>query len=186
MRIAVTDRLGHTIAVLTGSRLAVAAVALVAVGVMSASIGLAAPGTPIWPALLLLSMALLVLADSDSHLGLTVVLAYGVWWLLAVPPSWEAALLALPASAAMLAFHLALAHEAAGPGGVPSPHTQLGSLASGAAIVMAATAVLAGLVALAVDRWATPAYLVGIAVALLALVPWLAHADLAPDPPEEG
>lgn len=183
MRIAVTDRVGHTIAVLTGSRIAVFVIALGAVAVMTASVALAAPDTPLWPGLLLLSAALLALADSDSHLGLVLLVGYGAWWLLAVPASWEASLWAVPAASAVLGLHLALAHEAAGPGGVPSPHTQLGSLVSGAFLVLAATVGLAAVAVLSGDRWQTPAVVAGLAVALLALLPWLGHADL--EPPEE-
>lgn len=185
MRIAVTDRLGHTVAVLTGSRLAVAGALVGGVLLMSAAIVLASPGTPVWPGLLLLSGALLALADSDSHLGLVLLLFHGVWWLLAVPPSAAAAGWALLAAAGALVVHLALAHEAGGPGGVAAPHTVLGSLISGGTAVLAATGMVAVLVALAEDRWQTPAWLVGVTVALLAVLPWLGHADLDPEPPEE-
>lgn len=186
MRLAVTDRLGHTVAVVTGSRLAVVGATVAAVVLMSGAVMVAAPGTPVWPGLIVLSFALLALADSDSHLGLVLLLFYGVWWLLAVPPSWSAALWALLAATGALVLHLALAHEAAGPGGVTAPHTALGSLWSGATIVLLATALVAGLVALAADRWHTPAWLVGLAVALLAVVPWLAHADLPPPDDEDS
>lgn len=185
MRVAVTDRLGHTVAVLTGSRLAVAAATVAAVLAMSAAVLAAAPGTPVWPGLILLSFALLALADSDSNLGLGLLLFHGGWWLLAVPPAWSSTPWALLAAAGALVLHLALAHEAAGPGGVTAPHTVLGSLWSGATTVLLATALLAGLVLLASDRWATPGWVAGLAVALLAVVPWLAHADADPPEPAE-
>lgn len=185
MRIAVTDRLGHTVAVLTGSRLAVAGALLAGVTLMCVPVVIASPGTPVWPALLLLSGALLALADSDSHLGLVLVLLHGLWWLLAVPPSAAAAGWALVAATGALVLHLVLAHEASGPGGVTAPHTVLGSLLSGAAGVLAGTAVLAGLVALAADAWRTPAWVVAMAVVLLAALPWVAHADQPPEPDDD-
>lgn len=184
-RIAVTDRMGRTIGVLTGSRIAVFVLTVAGVAVMTAAVALAAPGTPLWPALLLLSLALLCLADADSHLGLLLLLGYGAWWVLAVPEAPESALWAVPAAAALLGVHLALAHEAAGPGGVPSPHTQLGSLLSGALLVLLATAGLGAVVALSHDRWETPAVLAAVSVVLLAVLPWLGASDVEPEAPDE-
>lgn len=173
-RLAVVDRVGRTVLMITGTRVAVFLAVVGSVLVLIGSIGSAAPGSPAWPGLVLAAVALLALLFPDGQSGLVALLGYGGWWIVAVDGA--PLVPAFVASVAGLVLHIALAHASAGPGGAATePATALSLLGAGLTVV-AGTAALALVVAGVRGSFETPAVAVGVTLALLALLPWLAAA----------
>lgn len=182
VNLAITDRVGRTVLNITGSSVAGLLAVAGSVLVMLIALRLAAPDAAAWPAALLIVVALLALTMPDGGAGLVLLFGYGIWWLSVVPASsvgWAAL-----ASVAGLVLHLALAHAAAGPAGAGTDAATARALFTQTLTIALGTVALAVVVLAAQDAFRTPVVLVGLALGLLALIPWLAKADFraAPDP----
>lgn len=169
----VRDRRGRTLAVLTWGSVAVGAAE---VGSLLTMVGLAmsaAPHGELWPAVVVIALAAVAVALPDSAAGLLTLLGYGAWWLIADRHApWPATLVA---ALAALVLHVALAHAAAAPAGAVTRAAVAWALAGELGLVAAATS-LAALAAAVLARsgWRAPPYLIGVALVLVGLVPWVA------------
>ena len=132
-----------------------------------------APPGQRWPGLVLAVMAALAMTLPDTEAGLVTLLGYGAWWIAADRgASWIAVLLVAVAG---LIFHLALAQGAAAPSGAVTEWAVVRSLARNTLVVLAALGGVALLVAAADARsLQTPAFLIGIALVVIVVVPWMA------------
>lgn len=131
-----------------------------------------APGAAWWPSALLALGAVVAAALPDSGVGLVTLGGLAAWWLLSVPAGevWWALLV----SWCGLLFHTALAHAAAGPPGATPTRTVVARLAQRCGVLVLVTAGIASVVEV-VEEWGEPpALLVGITLALVGALPWLA------------
>lgn len=127
----------------------------------------------LWPAAVVILLAAIASTVPDSAAGLLTLLVYGVWWLVAVRSvPWPAVLLV---AVAALVLHLALAHAAAAPPGARSRAGVVSAVARDAGLVVVLTGV-AAIVAAVLDRSGVhaPAFLIGVALLLVAVLPWVA------------
>lgn len=151
------------------------AVRILTVGPVAIAVGAlhrAAPDTVWWPSVVLVLLAAFSAELPDSSAGLVTLGGLAAWWLIAVeePAVWWALL----ASCCGLAFHAALAHAAAGPPGcVPTPAT-VRRLATRCGVVTLVTAGLALVVEVAEGGGEPPQVVVGVTLALVGALPWLA------------
>lgn len=132
----------------------------------------APPDTPWWPSVLLVLLAALSAGLPDSGAGLATLAGLVAWWLTAVrePEVWWGLLVA----GCALVFHATLAHAAAGPSGCAPTGVAVLRMARRCGGVLAATAGLAALVE-ATEEWGEPPVLVvGVTLALVGVLPWLA------------
>lgn len=175
MSLAVLDRKGRTVAVLSPGRVALAVAEIFSVATMVCTVIAMAPDQPLWPAALVIVTAAVAITLPDSGAGLCTLLGYGVWWLAAGgdgPWPW-----AVVGSIAGLVFHVALAHAASAPSAAITEPTAARALIGAAAVVALATAAVGALVAIITKSGLeTPALLIGVALAAVALAPWAASA----------
>lgn len=169
----VVGRRGRTLLRLTPARVlsAAAVVAPVVLGVVA--LQSAAPEAPLWPAALLVLPVGWTLLDPDGSGGLVVLLCLGGWWLQAGPD--PATPWALAAAVAALGFHVAVSVAAAGPRGVAVEAAVLRRLLRGVLAAVTVTAGISWLAQASVGRFESPAALVAVTLALVALLPWLAR-----------
>jgi|GEM_PF-6887567 len=166
------DRDGTRLLTITIPGIVVRLLTVLPVGVALVALHLVAPGTPWWPSLMVLLLAVISAALPDSGTGLVTLAGLVSWWLLAVPEDtiWWALLVA----SCSLVFHAALAHAAAGPPGATPTWAVVGQLARRCAVVLLVTAGLAVVVETAAEWGEPPAVLVAITLGLIGVLPWLA------------
>lgn len=125
-----------------------------------------------WPSLALVVLAIGSALLPDSSVGLATLGGLVAWWLVAVPEPdvWWALLV----SCCGLVFHVALAHAAAGPSGFGPTRAVVGRLAMRCGGVLLVTTGVAAVVEVAEEWGEPPAVVVGITLALVGALPWLA------------
>ena len=166
--ISIEDRRGRRWFVITPSRLAVVALVLGSVGVAIGSLLLTGPRGPTWPALVIALLALIALLLPDSEAAMAAMMAYGAWWFSAVgdvTTPW-----AVPAAVALLVFHAAVAHAAAGPAGIATDRTTARAWWRACLLASAPTVLVFGVVTLARDAASTPPAIVGLTLLLVMLL----------------
>ncbi len=166
------DRDGTPLLTLTVPGIVVRILTVAPVAVALVVLHLEAPDAWWWPSLALLVLAIGSAALPDSGVGLVTLGGLVAWWLIAVqePAVWWAFLV----SCCGLVFHVALAHAAAGPSGCGPTRAVVRRLATRCAGVLAATAALAVVVEVAEEGGDPPALVVGVTLALVGALPWLA------------
>lgn len=146
---------------------------LVSTTVMVTVAAAAAPAADRWPGLLVIIAAGVAMIAPDTEAGLVALLGYGGWWLSADrAASWVAVLVAAVAS---LTLHLALAYAAAAPPGAAIRGNAVRRQLIDVGLVLVGTGVTA--LTLAVLRgtgFHAPAFTIGVALLLLALLSWIA------------
>ena len=169
----VQDRRGRTLAIVTWGLVVIGVAELGSVVTMVGLAAAHAPRTELWPGLVVIVLAALAVAVPDGPIGLLTLLAYGGWWLVADRTApWTAALVV---ALAALVFHVALAHAAAGPAGVAIAPAVARSVARDVGVVAALTGGAALVVAvLDGSGLRAPSYLIGVALILIGLLPWIA------------
>lgn len=173
MTLTVMDRGGRTLALVTGGRAALWAAEVGSVSAMVAVAAASSPRAGLWPAALVLVLAALAVALPESEAGLLMLFAYGGWWFAAVRTASLGAVLV--AAVAALIFHLALAHAAAAPAGAVIGLAVLRSVAVDVALVIVVTGAAAAVVSvLNGAHLHSPPFLIGVALLLIGLLPWLA------------
>jgi hypothetical protein len=131
-----------------------------------------APGTTWWPSLVVLLLAAVSAEVPYSGAGMVALGGLVAWWLISVhePAVWWGLLVACCG----LGFHSALAHAAAGPSGCTPTWPVVRQLAGRSSVVLLVTAGLAAVVEVAEEWGEPPALLVGLTLALVGALPWLA------------
>ncbi len=132
----------------------------------------AAPGTPWWPSLLVALLAVISTEVPDSAAGMVTLGGLVAWWLVSVPE--PAVWWGLLVACCGLVFHVTLAHAAAGPPGCRPTRAAVAQLAGRCSVVLLVTAGLATVVEVAEEWGEPPAAIVGITLALVGALPWLA------------
>lgn len=168
--VSIVDRRGHRWATLSWPRAAVWAATLTPVLVAISLVRLAAPGTPWWPVPVLLTLAIATALLPDSPLGLVTLAALAGWWLLTVPDPSSGRTVVL--ATALLGFHLAVAHAAAGPPGFGTAGTVRLRMLVRAVPLLAVTTGVASLTALS-GGWVPPIAVVAGTVLLIGALAWL-------------
>jgi len=141
----------------------------------------AAPTAQMWPALLILPLAVLSASAPDSVAGAFFITAYAVWWL--VTDTDEATLWSLVAALCVLVFHSGVAFAAAGPRGqVPDRPTVSRWLRDTGLIAMATWGVWL-MAAGFHDSTQSSEVLLGICLLLVAALVMLATGPASPPPP---
>lgn len=168
----VEDRDGTPLLTLTVPGIVVRLVTVVPVAVALTALHLAAPDAEWWPSVTLLVLAVASAELPDSGVGLVTLGGLVAWWLIAVPE--PATWWALVVSCCGLVFHVALAHAAAGPAGAGPTRAVVGRLAMRCTAVLLFTAGVAAVVEVAEEWGEPPALVVGITLALVGALPWLA------------
>lgn len=175
MTMTVSDRAGRTVAVVSAGR---AFVWVAEVGSVSAMVAVAAASAPrveLWAAAVVIVLAALAVVLPDTEAGLLTLLAYGGWWFAGVRHVSAGAVLV--AAVAALIFHLAIAHAAAAPPGAATSLAVLRSVALDVAVVSLVTGAAEIVVSLMDDTHLhSPSFLIGVALALIGLLPWAAAA----------
>ncbi|RHW27954.1 hypothetical protein D0Z08_06625 [Nocardioides immobilis] len=168
----VEDRDGTRLLTITIPGIVVRILTIVPVVTALGVLHLVAPETPWWPSLVLVLLAVISAEVPDSGAGLVTLAGLVSWWLLAVPEDtvWWALLVATCG----LVFHVALAHAAAGPPGATPTWAVVRQLAGRCGLVLLVTTGLAVVVEVAEEWGEPPAVLVGITLALIGILPWLA------------
>lgn len=166
------DRDGTRLLTITVPGMVVRVLTIAPVVVALGCLHAVAPGAPWWPSLVLVLFAVLSAEVPDSTAGLITLGGLVAWWLVAVeePAVWWG----LVVSCCCLVFHTALAHAAAGPQGCSPTWPVVGRLAGRCAVVLLVTAGLALVVEVAEEGGEPPALLVGVTLALVGALPWLA------------
>jgi len=166
------DRDGTRLLTITIPGIVVRVLTVAPVAIAVGAVHRVAPDTPWWPSLLLVLLAVVSAELPDSGVGLFTLGGLGAWWLIAVPASavWWGLLVACCG----LVFHAALAHAAAGPQGATPTWAVVARLAQRCAVVLLVTGGLAVVVEVAEEWGEPPALLVGITLALVGALPWLA------------
>lgn len=166
------DRDGTPLLTITVPGVVVRLFAVAPIAVAVGALHRVAPDALWWPSALLVLLAVLSAELPDSGAGLVTLAGLAAWWLVAVPEPevWWGLLVACCA----LVFHAALAHAAAGPSGCTPTWVAGLRLARRCAGVLVATAGLAALVAAADEGGEPPALVVGLTLALVGVLPWLA------------
>ena len=166
------DRDGTQLLTLTIPGIAVRVLTVVPIAVALAELHRVAPDALWWPSFALLVLAVGSAGLPDSSVGLVALGGLVAWWLVAVPEAtpWSA----LVVSCCGLVFHVALAHAAAGPTGFGPTWAVVGRLATRCVAVLLATSGLAAVVVVAEEGGEPPAVVVGITLALVGALPWLA------------
>lgn len=140
---------------------------------MLATAAATVPRAELWPAAVVIVLGAAAITTPDSVAGLFTLLAYGGWWFAVDPSAPLAAVLVV--AVAGLVFHLSLAHAAAAPAGAKTQIAVLRSLLKDAGIVVLATGVASGVItALDGSSVRTPSFLIGVALVLVGLLPWIA------------
>lgn len=170
--IAVEDREGTPLLTITVPRVVVRLFAVAPVAIAVGVLHRVAPDALWWPSALLVLLAVLSAELPDSGAGLVALAGLVAWWLIAVrePEVWWGLIVACCA----LAFHATLAHAAAGPSGCTPAWVAVLRLARRCGAVLVATAGLAALVAAAGEWGEPPTLVVGLTLALVGALPWLA------------
>lgn len=170
----VEDRSGARLLTITVPGGVVRLLAVVPVAVAVLAVHRAAPGTPWWPSVLVVLLAMVAVAIPDSGAGLVALAALVGWWLVAVPdPSARSAYLVAGCG---LVFHLALAHAAAGPRGCAPSAAVVGRLAARCGWLLAVTGAVALVTGVGEEWGEPPAIVVALTLALAGALPWLAAA----------
>jgi hypothetical protein len=166
------DRDGTRLLTVTAPGFVVLVLTVAPVAAALAVLHRVAPGTVWWPSLVVVLLALVAAGLPDSGAGLVTLAALVAWWLIAVPEVlvWWALLVA----SCGLVFHVALAHAAAGPSGCAPTWATVRGLAARCGVVLLVTAGVALVVEVAEEWGEPPALLVGITLALVGALPWLA------------
>lgn len=170
--LAVEDRSGATLLTFTVPGVVLRLLTVLPVAVALGVLHALAPDVPWWPSAVIALLAVISAEVADSGAGLVALVGLVAWWLLAVeePSPWWSLLVA----ACALAFHVALAHAAAGPSGCAPASAVVGRLASRCGLVLAATAGVALVVDVAEEWGEPPSLVVGITLGLVGALPWLA------------
>ncbi|KAA1425609.1 hypothetical protein [Nocardioides antri] len=167
----VEDRSGARLLTITVPGVVVRLLTVVPVAVAVLAVHRVAPGTPWWPSVLVVLLAVVAAEVPDSGAGLVTLGGLVGWWLVAVPePSagWT-----FVVACCGLVFHLALAHAAAGPRGCAPSAAVVGRLAARCGGLLAVTGAVA-VVAAAAEEWGEPpVVLVALTLALAGALPWL-------------
>lgn len=176
---AITDRRGRRVLILTGGMIALSAVELLSVLAMVVAVAVSAPAADLWPTPLILALAVLAMSMPDSAAGLLTLLAYGGWWFAACrSASW---LEVLAVAMAAVTFHLSLAHGAAAPPGavtrLPVIRAQLVDVIPVGVLTGAVALVAAALQGFGLHA---PAFVIGAALLLIGLLPWIAGVGRSP------
>lgn len=153
------------------ARAAVPAVALAGMLLAVAGLRFADPDAPIWPAALVLVLAVVTLRAPDGPRALLTLAAYALAWLAADPS--ETTVWAWVAGAGLLAFHAAIAYAATAPAGFPHDPESVRRWLRDAGVVLAATLALWLVVVGFHERTTAPELLVGSTLLLLAGLVWL-------------
>ncbi|NYJ00665.1 hypothetical protein HNR19_001363 [Nocardioides thalensis] len=172
----VQDRAGRRIATITVGRTLLHAAVVLPVLAAAAATWASSPegaraGAPLWPAAVLVVLALASAVAPDSGAPLLTLAALAAWWLVAVPDPGAGATMVVAGCA--LAFHLATALAATGPPGVVPSVGVVGRLLARALVLLSAAAALAALVAAVEDRADSPSLLVAATLLLAGALPWL-------------
>lgn len=171
--LAIRDRSGREVWLLSGSRIALGAVELGSAITMVVIAAAVARPSDRWPAFVVLALAMLAMTLPDSEAGLLGFVGYGGWWV-AVDrsASWGAV---LAAALAGLVFHLALAHAAAAPSGAVIRPAVLRAVLGDAGILVVLTCVATLVVAAMRGAGVhAPTFVIGVALTLVGLLPWAA------------
>lgn len=169
--LAVVDRRGRRLGTVSWARALTWLGVIGPVFVVTVLMTRVAPDAPWWPGPVLLALAVATAGLPDSPIGMVTIAGAGAWW---VAVAEDAPRSASPLVAgALLVFHLATAHAAAGPPGrVADPGSVL-RLVRGAAPVLAATFALCLVAVAAEDRVVVPPVVLGAALLAVAGVPLL-------------
>ena len=166
--VSVEDRHGRRWFVITPSGLAIDALVFGSVGTAIGSLLLTDHHGPTWPALVIGFLALIALLLPDSEAAMATMMTYGAWWFYAVQDvttPW-----AVPAAVALLVFHAALAHAAAGPAGIATDRTTAQAWWRACVLASAPAVLVFGVVTLARDAASTPPAIVGLTLLLVMLL----------------
>ncbi|WP_183095923.1 hypothetical protein [Nocardioides stalactiti] len=166
----VTDRDGSRLLTLTLPGLVTRLCVVLPVFLALVVVDRLAPEAPWWPPLVLVVLAAAAAELPDTSVGLVTLGGLVAWWLHAVtgPSEWWALLVA----GCGLAFHTALAHAAAGPPGCTPTWAVVRRLAARCTGVLLVTGALALVVEIAEEGGEPPLLVVGLALALVAALPW--------------
>ncbi len=166
------DREGARLLTITLPGIVVLILTIAPVAIALGALHRVAPDTPWWPSLVLVLLAVISAEVPDSGAGLVTLGGLVGWWLISVqePTVWWALLVACCG----LVFHVALAHAAAGPSGCAPTRAVVTQLAGRCGVVLLMTAGLATVVEVAEEWGEPPALVVGLTLALVGALPWLA------------
>jgi len=167
-----TDRDGTQLLTITVPGIVVRLLTVAPVAIAVGALHRVAPDTLWWPSVLLVLMAVVSAALPDTGAGLVTLAGLAAWWLIAVRESevWWGLLVACCG----LVFHAALAHAAAGPPGCTPTWSAVVRLARRCGGVLLVTAGLAVVVEVAEEWGDPPTLVVGLTLALVGALPWLA------------
>ena len=171
--LAILDRTGRVLSLLSAGR-AVLWLAQIGSLVTMVTVGaVVARPSMVWPVALIVVAGSAAMVLPDSEAGLITLLGFGAWWLAADgPASWTGVLVVALTG---LVFHLSLAHAAATPSGALTEAAVVRAMVVDAGMVAAATGG-----AVAAGAWLesagvrAPAFLIGVALVLVGLLPWIA------------
>lgn len=177
------DRDGTRLLTITIPGIVVRILTVAPVAIALGALHRVAPDTLWWPSAILVLLAVVSAELPDSGAGMITLGGLIAWWLISVGE--VAAWWALLVAACALVFHTALAHAAAGPPGCAPTWSTVRRLAVRCAAVLLVTSGLA-LVVEAAEEWGEPPTLmVGITLALVGVLPWLAaRRPSTPAPPK--
>ncbi|WP_183098520.1 hypothetical protein [Nocardioides pelophilus] len=169
---ALEDRDGTQLLTITVPGIVVRLSAVAPIAIAVGALHRVAPDALWWPSVLLVLLAVLSAELPDSGAGLVTLGGLAAWWLIAVPEPevWWGLLVACCA----LVFHAALAHAAAGPSGCAPTWLAVLRLARRCGGVLVATTGLAAVVEAAAEWGEPPMLVVGLTLALVGVLPWLA------------
>jgi hypothetical protein len=169
--LAVVDRRGRRLGTLTWAGALTWLAVIAPIFAVAVWLTRVAPDTPWWPGPALLVLAVATAALPDSPTGLVTITGACAWWVVAATD--EPLSGSIVVAAALLVFHVATAHAAAGPPGRTTDRASVLRLAGRSALVLAATTAL-WLVAMAAEgRVVVPPVVLGAALLTAGAVPLL-------------
>lgn len=138
----------------------------------------AAPGTPWWPAVLIVLLGAASADSPDGSFPFVTVGAAVAWWVAVTghPPLGPTLVVAL----ALLVFHAATGHAALGPRGRDDDVVVVRAVVRRTSVVAGLTLLLAALAAAATDRVVVPPAVLGLALIAAGALPWVAGRWLRP------
>jgi hypothetical protein len=166
------DRDGTPLLTLTVPGIVVRLLAVTPVVVTLAVLHRSAPDAVWWPSLALVVVAVGSAGLPDSVLGLVTLGGLVAWWLVAVQEPAVPGVLVVAGCG--LVFHVALAHAAAGPSGFGPTRAAVRRLTARCAALLLFTGGVAAVVEVAEGWGEPPAMVVGVTLALVGALPWLA------------
>ncbi|MCX6401645.1 MAG: hypothetical protein NTX33_17165 [Propionibacteriales bacterium] len=138
----------------------------------------AAPGTPWWPAIVIVLLGVASADSPDSSFPFVTVGVAVAWWVAVTEhPSLGSTLVV---ALALLVFHIATGHAAIGPRGRDDDVEVVRAVVRRTTTVAGLTLVLAAIAAAASDRVVVPAAVLGLALVAAGSLPWVAGRWLRP------